>query len=217
MKILQAAYDKSRIQQLPRFTFEGNIVVVQNAGFAERAVRALETSPIIGLDTETRPSFRRGVSYKVALLQISTHEVCFLFRLNHIDLTPSLIRLLSNEKILKVGLSLRDDFHQLAARHRFTPQNYIDLQNYAAEMGIRDMSLQKLFANVFEKRISKSAQLSNWEAKELTSAQQTYAATDAYACILLYEELKRLRESGDYRIEEPIEEDDHANASDSNA
>lgn len=202
MKILHAQTDKSLIPNLPQFQFSGKIVVVQSKYEAERAARALCRVKIVGIDTETRPAFRKGVGYKVALLQVSTKSVCFLFRLNHIGLPACVQEILSSPDILKVGLSLGDDFRQLSARaSALKPAAYVELQKYAAEMGIEDMSLQKLFANVFERRISKSQQLSNWEADVLSDSQKLYAATDAYACLLLYEELKRLRETGDFMID----------------
>ncbi|MBR1594414.1 MAG: 3'-5' exonuclease domain-containing protein 2 [Alloprevotella sp.] len=201
MKSLFAKTDKSIIPDLPRFLFPGKIVVVQGLHEARRAVLALRRAPLIGIDTETRPAFRKGVVNKVALLQASTEEVCFLFRLCHIGLPEELASLLDDESVLKVGLSLKDDFHLLSARDsHLQPKGFVDLQPYAHEMGIEDMSLQKLFANVFGQRISKAQQLSNWEADVLDDKQKLYAATDAYACILLYKELRRLRESGEYTI-----------------
>ena len=163
---------------------------------------------MIGIDTETRPSFRKGVVHKVALLQASTEDICFLFRLNIIGMTQELADFLSNPNTHKVGLSLKDDFHQLALlSSKFTPDGFIDLQPFAHEMGIEDMSLQKLFANLFRQRISKSQQLSNWEADVLDDKQKLYAATDAYACILIYKELLRLRQTGDYKLINPDERD----------
>ena len=192
--------DKKIIPTLPRILFEGRIVTVCGETEAKRAVEVLRQSPLIGIDTETRPSFQRGQSYKVALLQASTEELCFLFRLNLMGLPGCLTDLLADTRLLKVGLSLGDDFRALRRRADFNPAGYVDLQNYAAEMGVADMSLQKLYANVFGQRISKTAQLSNWEAQQLTEAQQRYAATDAYACIQLYKRLKTLRESGNYTL-----------------
>jgi ribonuclease D len=119
-------------------------------------------------------------------LQIASKENCFLFRLNHTGFTPSLIRLLENRELTKIGLSLRDDFmllHKLAA---FTPQACIDLQNYVSSFGIKEQSLQKIYAILFRKKISKTQRLSNWESGVLTDAQKLYAATDAWACLHIY-------------------------------
>ena len=156
---------------------------------------------MIGMDTETRPAFKRGEMHKVALLQMATEDICFLFRLNQIGLPEALVELLSDQDVLKLGLSLHDDFTMLRRRNsQVKPAGYIDLQDYVKGMGIEDLSLQKLYANVFGRRISKSARLSNWEADVLTEAQKVYAATDAVTCIQLYKELKTLKENGDYRL-----------------
>lgn len=201
MRDLYIKIDKDIIPQLPRYAFDGRIVVVQSEEEANRAVRALRTAPMIGIDTETRPAFKRGEMHKVALLQIATEEICFLFRLNQMGLPAALVELLSDKNVLKLGLSLHDDFMMLRRRNsQLQPAGYIDLQDYVKEMGIGDLSLQKLYANVFGKRISKSARLSNWEADVLTDAQKVYAATDAVTCIHLYKELKTLKESGEYRL-----------------
>lgn len=198
--------DKKLIPTLERYHFEGRIVVVQNEYEAERATRYLRTCPILGLDTETRPSFKRGQQHQVALLQIASTEICFLFRLNFMGFPQCLIDLLEDPAVLKVGLSLKDDFRQLRQRHpTFEPQNYIELQQAAHSLGTNDMSLAKLFANFFHQRISKTAQLSNWEAEQLDERQRLYAATDASACILLHQRIEELRQSGQFRLVPPPE------------
>ncbi len=190
--------------KLPRYAYEGKIVVVQSASEAERAVAVLQRSPILGIDTETRPAFRKGEMHKVALLQVANEEVCFLFRMNELGFLPCMARLLADPDVLKVGLSLKDDFRMLRLRDEsFTPAGYIDLQDFVKKMGIEDMSLQKLYANVFAHRISKSARLSNWEADVLTDSQKVYAATDAVTCIQLYKELSTLNENKQYQLIAP--------------
>ena len=140
----------------------------------------------------------------MALLQVATEDMCFLFRLNEMGFPTCLSQLLADKEVLKVGLSLKDDFLMLKRRDpSFVPDGYIDLQPYAKAMGIEDMSLQKLYANVFHMRISKSAQLSNWEADVLTESQKVYAATDAYTCIQLYKELKQIKESNNFELVAP--------------
>lgn len=199
MRELHIKTDKNLIHELPRFVFEGRIIVIQSEAETVRAVKALRCSPILGIDTETRPTFRRGETHKVSLLQIADEHICFLFRLNEIGFPQPLVNLLADKEVLKVGLSLHDDFMMLRKRNeQFNPQNYIDLQDFVKEMGIEDMSLQKLYANVFRKRISKAARLSNWEADVLSESQKLYAATDAITCIQLYKELKELKDSGEY-------------------
>ena len=201
MRDLHVKIDKTVIPQLPRYAFDGRIVVVQSEEEANRAVRALRAAPMVGMDTETRPAFKRGEMHKVALLQMATEDICFLFRLNQMGLPEALVELLSDKDVLKLGLSLHDDFMMLCRRNsQVKPAGYIDLQDYVKGMGIEDLSLQKLYANVFGRRISKSARLSNWEADVLTEAQKVYAATDAVTCIQLYKELKTLKENGDYRL-----------------
>ncbi len=201
MKTLANRYDKKRIAQLPKILFQGRIIVIQNEEEARKAVKYLLSQKLIGLDTETKPIFKKGGGMNsVALLQISTRDTCFLFRLNQMGFTSELVDLLSDDEVLKVGLSLKDDFAQLNRRRTFTPGRYVELQTLAKEMGIIDQSLQKIYANVFEQRISKNQQLSNWEADVLTEAQKRYAATDAWACVQLYEEFTRLNEVG-YMLE----------------
>lgn len=201
MRQLFKKTEKSYIASLPRYAYDGKIVVIQSENEAIKAVNALSKSSILGIDTETRPMFRKGESHKVALLQLANEEVCFLFRMNEIGFLPCMSQLLSSPDVLKVGLSLKDDFMMLRQRDpSFTPAGYIDLQNYVKDMHIEDMSLQKIYANVFHMRISKSAQLSNWEADVLTESQKVYAATDAVTCIQLYKELKAIKESNDYEI-----------------
>ena len=185
---------------MPRVLFEGRIIVVLTEREAEKAVRYLLSQTILGIDTETRPSFKKGNANPVALLQVSSHEVCFLFRLNQLGLSPSVQRLLEDTTVPKIGLSLRDDLNSLHKLGEFKDGYFIDLQDHVREIGIEDMSLQKLYANFFGQRISKRERLSNWESDVLMDKQKTYAATDAWACILLYEELMRLEQSGDYEL-----------------
>lgn len=196
MRIIKEAFDKKEICALPVASFEGRIIVVQSETESDKAVSYLLSQQILGIDTETRPSFRKGQTHQVALLQVSTVDTCFLFRLNMIGITESIKRLLEDISVIKVGLSLKDDMHQLSKRADFTPGMFIELQNEVKKMGIKDMSLQKIYANLFSKRISKGQQLSNWEADTLTPQQKAYAATDAWACIMIYNELKELKRNG---------------------
>lgn len=200
MKTLYSRFDKKQIPALPRVVFEGRIFVIQTEAEADKAVDYLSGFSIVGVDTETRPSFRKGVVNKVALLQVSTEDTCFLFRLNRIGLSDSMKHLLQDEKVLKVGLSLRDDFASLHKRDEFEPHAFLDLQDYVKGFGIEDMSLQKLYANVFGQKISKGQRLSNWEADVLTDGQKLYAATDAWACVRMYRELETLKRTHGYQL-----------------
>ena len=199
-KIIYNHINKNWISKYPIVKFSGRIVVVLNAQEADKSVSFLLSQPLLGIDTETRPSFKKGKQNNVALLQVSTPEVCFLFRLNITGMTDSIIRLLENKDVVKVGVSLNDDLRLLHKNGEFEPGSFIDLQNCINNIGIEDKSLQKLYANLFHKRITKGQQLSNWEADILTESQKLYAATDAWACINIYKEFKRLSETGDYQL-----------------
>ncbi len=197
-KTIYSKYDKTKIGSLPRVLFEGRVVVILTERDAEKAVRYLLSQPILGLDTETRPSFKKGMVHSVSLLQVSSYDVCFLFRLNQIGMSPSIKRLLEDVKVPKIGLSLRDDLNSLHKLGDFNDGQFIDIQDHVREIGVEDLSLQKLYANFFGQRISKREQLTNWEADILQDKQKLYAATDAWSCIMLYEELMRLEKTGDY-------------------
>lgn len=184
------AIDKAIINTLPIESFQGEIHVVDTVEEAQQALSDLCRHNILGIDTETRPSFRKGHTNKVSLIQISTHTDCYLFRINKIGLIDGLRELLTNEKVLKVGISLRDDFSVLHRVDDFEPHNFLDLQSVIRDYGISDMSLQKIYAIIFGKKISKAQRLSNWEAAELSVPQQYYAALDAWACLHIYDALQ---------------------------
>lgn len=200
MKTIYNKFDKKLIPALPRALFGGRIIVIQTEAEADKAVSYLMDSALVGVDTETRPSFRKGSVNKVALLQVSTDDTCFLFRLNRIGVPDSVRRLLQDERVMKVGLSLRDDFASLHKRGAFEPHAFLELQDYVKAFGIQDMSLQKLYANIFGQKISKGQRLTNWEADVLTEGQKLYAATDAWACIRLYRELESLKANHGYTL-----------------
>ncbi|EGJ70250.1 3'-5' exonuclease [Bacteroides coprosuis DSM 18011] len=202
--IIHRSITKEQIKQLPQAKFPGAIEVIQTKGATRKAIEILNAQTILGIDSETRPAFVKGKSYKVALLQISTDNICFLFRLNKLGLVPELIELLENPNIKKIGLSLRDDFMMLRKRASFKQENCIDLQEYVKHFGIKDKSLQKIYAILFKEKISKAQRLSNWEAVELTDAQQRYAATDAWSCLRIYNFLEELKQSGDYIVKPEV-------------
>lgn len=208
MKSIYSKYEKQEIANLPRALFEGRVIVVQSEGEARRAVDYLLRFPRLGIDTETRPNFRPGGMNPVALLQVSTLDTCFLFRLNFIGLPNSIIRLLTDDSTVKIGLSLHDDWAQLRRRSEFKPGKYLELQDYVKRLGIEDMSLQKLYANLFGQKISKGQRLSNWEADTLTEPQKRYAATDAWACLKLYDEINHLLTHRDYQLIKVIDSHD---------
>lgn len=199
--VIKRTIDKETVKDLPKVAFPGQIHVVQTPWEAEKAVAYLKSCPLLGIDSETRPSFTKGQIHKVALLQISSEEHCFLFRLNLTGLTLPVITLLENPSVTKVGLSLRDDFMMLHKRAPFEQHACIELQEYVRAFGIQDKSLQKIYAILFGEKISKSQRLSNWEAETLTEPQKLYAATDAWACLNIYNKLQELKRTGDFEIE----------------
>ena len=155
----------------------------------KKAVAHLSAHPIIGFDTETRPSFQSGKMNSVALMQLATEDTCFLFRLNLIGYPDKLGDLLCNPNIKKIGLSLQNDFTAMRKHTGRSFENFIDLQVFADKFGIDDNSLQRIYAIVFGKKIRKNQRLSNWEAPQLSRAQQSYAALDAWACLRIYNHL----------------------------
>ncbi len=180
---------KEEIAELPIEDFTGRIFTIDTPESADKAVRYLSDFKAVGFDTETRPSFQKGRNNKVALMQISTEDTCFLFRLNLINVPESLKQFLTDPRILKIGLSLRDDFMSIRKRTDVQPVHFLDLQNYVGKFGIDDASLQKIYAILFQKKISKGQRLTNWEADVLSDAQKKYAAIDAWACLKIYNHL----------------------------
>ena len=166
---------------LPAVEFRGEIRIVEHERDIAAACKTLAEQPVIGFDTETRPSFRPGVTFRVSLLQLSTPTVCYLFRLNKIPLAKPILQLLEDRRILKIGADVAGDLRSLRQIRHFRDGGFVDLQGIAPEWGIGEKSLRKLSAIV----------LSNWEAATLTDKQQLYAATDAWVCTRIYEQLLR--------------------------
>ena len=181
------------IEHLPVAVFKGEIIEITTPREADRALNRLSQETLLGFDTETRPNFTPHQSgrYKTALLQLASHHQSFLFRLPYCGVTPGLAMLLSNPKVLKVGVAVRDDIRGLQAYHPFTSAGFIDLQAIAEPLGIKEKSLRKLAAIVLNLRLTKGQQLSNWEHQVLTPAQLHYAALDAWICREIYLKLKQ--------------------------
>ncbi len=177
--------------QLPAIEFGGEIRIIDHERDIVEACKVLAAEPVIGFDTETRPSFRPGVSFRVSLLQLSTPTVCYLFRLNRIPLVKPILQLLEEKRILKIGADVGGDLRALHQIRHFREAGFIDLQTIAPQWGIEEKSLRKLSAIVLGQRVSKAQRLSNWEAATLTDKQQIYAATDAWVCTRIYEKLLR--------------------------
>ena len=182
-----------QIEKLEYASFPGKIIVIDSVGAEfNRAIAYLRSQKIIGFDTETRPTFSPSQPrYGVALLQLSGPEKAFLFRINNMGMHRRLCSLLANPKVVKVGAAIHDDIRGLQKHHEFSPAAFIDLQKIVWEWGIRDKSVKKMAAIILGIRISKTQQLSNWEAETLSEGQCKYAATDAWVCREMYLELLR--------------------------
>ena len=174
---------------LPAIEFKGEIRIIEHERDIVPACKFLMKQAVVGFDTETRPSFRPGISYRVSLLQLSTPQLCFLFRLNKIPLAKPILQLLEDRRILKIGADVAGDLHSLRQIRHFRDGGFVDLQSIASEWGIEDKSLRKLSAIVLRQRVSKAQRLSNWEAATLTDKQKLYAATDAWVCTAIYDRL----------------------------
>jgi ribonuclease D len=179
------------INNLPLKTFDGKTVVVSDASQLPKVIKEIEKYDVLGFDTETRPSFKRGQFYQVALLQLAVPKKAFLIRINHTGLTEEIAALFANEKIIKAGVGIRDDVKALQKLRPFEPAGFYDLSTLAKQAGLQVESVKKLTALLLGFRISKSAQTSNWEAITFTQKQIEYAATDAWVCLELYEKLRQ--------------------------
>ncbi|MCC8070767.1 MAG: 3'-5' exonuclease domain-containing protein 2 [Bacteroidales bacterium] len=187
---IQHFITKEQLATLPLVTFPGRITVIETHDSAVEALQALNTEAVVGFDTETKPSFRKGAPNKMSLIQLSTLDHCYLFRINKTGFIDELAAFMLDQSVLKIGLSIKDDFYVLHRSVDIEPQGFIDLQSYVREFNISDSSLQKIYALLFRGRISKGQRLSNWEAPELTEHQQIYAAIDAWACLRIYLHLR---------------------------
>ena len=185
--------DKTAIQALPVTFFEGEVIVVDKPEMVADAAAYLRQHTVLGVDTEARPSYKRGVHYPTALVQISTLERCYLFRLTHVGMPVEIAAIFANPNICKVGLAFKDDINGLRRRRDFKPANCIDLQSMVCKYGIMELGLQKIFAIIFGKKISKAQQLTNWENSHLTAEQARYASTDAWATLSIYLALQQAK------------------------
>ena len=182
---------------LPAIEFRGEIRLVEHERDIAEACKRLAREPLIGFDTETRPSFRPGVTFRVSLLQLSTPTVCYLFRLNRIPLAKPILQLLESSDVLKIGADVAGDLRSLRQIRHFRDGGFVDLQALAPQWGIGEKSLRKLSAIVLGQRVSKAQRLSNWEAAQLTEKQMRYAATDAWICPEIYRTLQHTLKPND--------------------
>jgi ribonuclease D len=178
-----------QIRELDLSWFEGEIIVVDNFRIFNSVLPVLLISNVLGFDTETKPSFRKGRNNRVSLIQLANKDVACLFRINKIGIPDKLAAVLSDSGIIKCGVAIHDDLRILSGIRKFNPAGFIDLQAFVKNYGIESSGLKKLAAIVLGFRISKSQQVTDWEAAHLTEAQQVYAATDAWVCYQIYKKL----------------------------
>jgi ribonuclease D len=188
---LRLSISPDEINQLPLKTFEGKTVVVSDTLLLPKAMKEISKYDVVGFDTETRPSFKKGQVYQVSLLQLAVPKKAYLIRINHTGVTEEVAELFENKNIIKAGVGIRDDIKALQKLRKFEPAGFEDLSTLAKSSGLQVESVKKLTALLLGFRISKSAQTSNWEAATFTQKQIEYAATDAWVCLELYDKLKR--------------------------
>lgn len=186
---LKKSISNDEMSALPLSSFAGTIHLIERIEEVNPALDYLKNQTLLGFDTETKPSYSKGQNNPVSLLQLSTSDRAFLFRINMIGLPPGLIKILASPKILKIGAAIRDDIKILQKICHFKPDGFIELQAMVEDYGIENFSLKKLSAIVLGFRISKSQRLTNWDATELTESQQVYAATDAWVAYEIYTRL----------------------------
>ena len=187
--VIKPLMSKEELQTLSLFNHPGRYELIETVSSALQAIEELKKATTLGFDTETRPSFRKGEFYHVALLQLATHDCCYLFRLNKIPLSAELVSLLEDEKIKKVGVGIRDDVIALQKMHKFTPSGFVDLSEITRISRSTSLSLRSLCGMYLNQRLSKGAKVTNWENPVLTDSQARYAANDAFVSLLILEKM----------------------------
>ncbi len=185
----QTSITTEELNGLPLKAFSGKINLITDAVKLSKMLSEIEKHDVVGFDTETRPSFKKGQSYKVALIQLAIPDKVFLIRLHDTGLAEELVSLFENPTILKVGVAIRDDIKFLQKLKSFEPAGFVELAAMSKASGLQVESVKKLAGLLLGFRISKSAQTSNWEATTLTEKQLEYAATDAWVCLEIYRKL----------------------------
>ena len=180
---------KAEVNELPLLAYEGDITLIDSTAQMGEALRAINREPVIGFDTETKPTFRRGEYNHTALLQIAIPDHVYLFRLNMMGFPDALAGIFTDRHIKKVGISIHDDIKELKVLNKFREQSIIEINDIAKALGIENQGVRNLSAIFLQGRISKRQQISNWENEVLTEPQQRYAATDAWVCLEIYTQL----------------------------
>ena len=182
----QNRLSRDYINSLPVIRFDGNVQVINDTEEAQRAVKKLLREKMLGFDTESKPSFKPGVSHPISLIQISTLKTSYLFQINGNGLMPLLKPLLTSEKIKKIGIGLAHDINKLKGFNSIVLRGLIDLSLLAREKGIIQTGARGLTARYLQKRLVKTAQTTNWARVELSDKQKNYAATDAWVCLKIF-------------------------------
>jgi ribonuclease D len=186
----QNEISKEEVAALELIQYEGPIHLIDSREAFDEAINDIEKEPLLGFDTETRPSFKKGKVYPTSLIQICSMEQAWIIRVSRISYPAALLELLSRESPMKIGLGLQDDLRRLRADFQFEPRGFLDLQHYVEAFRIDEKGLKKISGIVLNRRISKSQQVSNWDADVLSEAQLRYAATDAWICLKIYNSLR---------------------------
>jgi ribonuclease D len=179
---------QEEINQLPLGAFEGNIHLINNPDAANEAAELLMSEPVIGFDTESRPSFKKGQHFPVSLIQLATETDAYLFRLSRTGIPEKLKSLFETDSIRKIGVGMKGDMSEMRVKG-VEGKNFIDLEKIAASHKFKQRGIRALAAFFLKIRVSKSAQKSNWSRDRLTPAQIKYAATDAWVCLRIYREM----------------------------
>jgi ribonuclease D len=183
---------KEEVNDMDMDAFKGTIYVADDKKGAAKAIKMLKGETVLGFDTETRPSFRKGEKYDPSLMQLATEDVVVLFRLHSTGLPKGLVKILENPDVIKAGIAIDRDLEELQELREFNPAGFIDLNSFAPEKGFKSVGVRRLAALVLGFRVSKRQQTSNWEAEQLKPQQLEYAATDAWVCREIYEKIKVL-------------------------
>jgi ribonuclease D len=178
--------------RLPIRRYEGRVCTVETPHELEQAAADLRSETAVGLDTETRPAFRKGEHHLPALVQVATARAVYLFPLRHREVFPVLAELLSQARIVKAGVSLADDLRALKRVFPFEEKSILDLGRVARSAGLGQTGVRNLAGMFLGFRIPKGTKTSNWARRDLSSAQIAYAATDAWACRELYLKFRHL-------------------------
>lgn len=194
--MLKSTIDKETLNELPKGEFSGTIKVITKPEEVEAVLPEIIIHNYIGFDTETKPAFHKGTRNGMALLQLSSEDTAWLFRLQETGLTPGLVRLMADPKIKKIGAAILDDVRGLKKLTTFEPEGFIDLQKHVHEFGVEEKGVKKMAAIFLDLKISKRQRLTNWEAQVLTEPQLRYAATDAWICLKIYKRMLAIKNNG---------------------